>query len=90
MASKAGKHPGQLEDDGWLTGWDYQSTIAGIHELEKTGFRGILMNSVAAALVENLSKITDFNYSYSFYNFKAELMALPFTRPRLEVHILMD
>ncbi|KAF5737653.1 pyrroline-5-carboxylate reductase-like [Tripterygium wilfordii] len=46
MASKAGKHPGQLKDDVASPGG---TTIAGIHELEKAGFRGILMNAVVAA-----------------------------------------
>ncbi|KAL3585257.1 hypothetical protein D5086_012124 [Populus alba] len=46
MASKTGKHPGQLKDDVASPGG---TTIAGIHELEKGGFRGTLMNAVAAA-----------------------------------------
>ncbi|XP_030463712.1 pyrroline-5-carboxylate reductase [Syzygium oleosum] len=46
MASKMGKHPGQLKDDVGSPGG---TTIAGIHELEKGGFRGILMNAVIAA-----------------------------------------
>lgn len=46
MATSSGKHPGQLKDDVTSPGG---TTIAGIHELEKGGFRGILMNAVAAA-----------------------------------------
>lgn len=46
MASKTGKHPGQLKDDVASPGG---TTIAGIHELEKGGFRGTLMNAVVAA-----------------------------------------
>ena len=46
MVSKTGKHPGQLKDDVASPGG---TTIAGIHELEKGGFRGTLMNAVAAA-----------------------------------------
>nr|QPD99063.1 delta1-piperideine reductase IIi/pyrroline-5-carboxylate reductase I [Morus alba] len=46
MATKTGKHPGQLKDDVTSPGG---TTIAGIHELEKGGFRGLLMNAVVAA-----------------------------------------
>ncbi|KAK6127260.1 hypothetical protein DH2020_038986 [Rehmannia glutinosa] len=46
MAVNVGKHPGQLKDDVASPGG---TTIAGIHELEKSGFRGILMNAVVAA-----------------------------------------
>ncbi|KAK9125098.1 hypothetical protein Scep_013944 [Stephania cephalantha] len=46
MAVNTGKHPGQLKDAVASPGG---TTIAGIHELEKGGFRGILMNSVVAA-----------------------------------------
>ncbi|KAK4485500.1 hypothetical protein RD792_008142 [Penstemon davidsonii] len=46
MTANAGKHPGQLKDDVASPGG---TTIAGIHELEKAGFRGILMNAVVAA-----------------------------------------
>lgn len=46
MATHVGKHPGELKDDVASPGG---TTIAGIHELEKAGFRGILMNAVVAA-----------------------------------------
>ncbi|CAN6576914.1 unnamed protein product [Malus baccata var. baccata] len=46
MACHTGKHPGQLKDDVASPGG---TTIAGVHELEKGGFRGILMNAVPAA-----------------------------------------
>ncbi|KAM7271755.1 hypothetical protein ACFE04_030969 [Oxalis oulophora] len=46
MVTKSGKHPGQLKDDVASPGG---TTIAGIHELEKGGFRGTLMNAVVAA-----------------------------------------
>ncbi|KAL5702863.1 pyrroline-5-carboxylate reductase [Ranunculus cassubicifolius] len=46
MVINYGKHPGQLKDDVASPGG---TTIAGIHELEKGGFRGILMNTVVAA-----------------------------------------
>eukprot|EP00262_Sarcandra_glabra_P003807 TRINITY_DN14619_c0_g1_i1.p1 TRINITY_DN14619_c0_g1~~TRINITY_DN14619_c0_g1_i1.p1 ORF type:complete len:316 (+),score=51.79 TRINITY_DN14619_c0_g1_i1:128-949(+) len=46
LAMKTGKHPGQLKDDVASPGG---TTIAGIHELEKGGFRATLMNAVIAA-----------------------------------------
>nr|ACT37661.1 pyrroline-5-carboxylate reductase [Phytolacca acinosa] len=46
MAVKSGKHPVQLKDDVASPGG---TTIAGIPELEKGGFRGPLMNAVVAA-----------------------------------------
>ncbi|CAK7340192.1 unnamed protein product [Dovyalis caffra] len=46
MANKTGKHPGQLKDDVTSPGG---TTITGIHELEKGGFRGTLLNVVVAA-----------------------------------------
>lgn len=41
MATKTGKHPPAQKPGG--------TTIAGIHKLEKGGFRGLLMNAVVAA-----------------------------------------
>ncbi|GFY96152.1 pyrroline-5- carboxylate (P5C) reductase [Actinidia rufa] len=46
MVARGGKHPGQLKDDVASAGG---TTIAGIHELEKGGFRGTLMNAVVSA-----------------------------------------
>ncbi|XP_060195970.1 pyrroline-5-carboxylate reductase [Lycium barbarum] len=46
MVTGMAKHPGQLKDDVASPGG---TTIAGIHELEKSGFRGILMNAVVGA-----------------------------------------
>ena len=46
MVVRGGKHPGQLKDDVASAGG---TTIAGIHELEKGGFRGTLMNAVVSA-----------------------------------------
>ncbi|XP_075475472.1 pyrroline-5-carboxylate reductase-like isoform X1 [Primulina tabacum] len=46
MVADMGKHPGQLKDDVASPGG---TSIAGIHELEKASFRGILMNAVVAA-----------------------------------------
>ncbi|CAL1381385.1 unnamed protein product [Linum trigynum] len=46
MVCQSGKHPGQLKDEVASPGG---TTIAGIHELEKDGFRGLLINAVVAA-----------------------------------------
>ncbi|XP_078446314.1 pyrroline-5- carboxylate (P5C) reductase [Wolffia australiana] len=46
MVNRTGKHPGQLKDD---VASPAGTTIAGIHELEKGGFRATLMNAVIAA-----------------------------------------
>ncbi|GMH20191.1 hypothetical protein Nepgr_022032 [Nepenthes gracilis] len=46
MVINTGKHPGQLKDDVASPGG---TTIAGIHELEKGGFRAVLMNAVVSA-----------------------------------------
>ncbi|TKY62692.1 Pyrroline-5-carboxylate reductase [Spatholobus suberectus] len=46
MVTQTRKHPGQLKDDVTSPGG---TTITGIHELEKGGFRGTLMNAVVAA-----------------------------------------
>lgn len=46
MAVNSGKHPAQLKDDVASPGG---TTIAGIHELEKGGFRGTLISAVVEA-----------------------------------------
>ncbi|KAL1351174.1 hypothetical protein HN51_015122 [Arachis hypogaea] len=46
MVTGTGKHPGQLKDDVTSPAG---TTISGVHELEKGGFRGTLMNAVVAA-----------------------------------------
>ncbi|PKA61750.1 Pyrroline-5-carboxylate reductase [Apostasia shenzhenica] len=46
MVSNTGKHPGQLKD---AVTSPAGTTIAGIHELEKGGFRGTLISAVTAA-----------------------------------------
>ncbi|KAL9264257.1 Pyrroline-5-carboxylate reductase-like protein [Drosera capensis] len=46
MVINTGKHPAQLKDEVASPGG---TTIAGIHELEKGGFRANLMNAVVAA-----------------------------------------
>ncbi|GAB2267153.1 hypothetical protein Dimus_002138 [Dionaea muscipula] len=46
MVINTGKHPAQLKDEVASPGG---TTIAGIHELEKGGFRSLLMNAVVSA-----------------------------------------
>jgi pyrroline-5-carboxylate reductase len=46
MALETGQHPGALKDMVTSPGG---TTIEGIHELEKAGVRGALMNAVRAA-----------------------------------------
>lgn len=46
MVKSTGKHPGQLKD---AVTSPAGTTIAGIHELERGGFRGTLMSAVVAA-----------------------------------------
>lgn len=46
MVNITGKHPGQLKD---AVTSPAGTTIAGIHELEKGGFRGTMMSAVIAA-----------------------------------------
>lgn len=45
MVQETGKHPGQLKDE---VASPAGTTIAGLHELEKAGFRGSWMNAVLA------------------------------------------
>lgn len=46
MVLDSGMHPGQLKDKVASPGG---TTIAGIHALEKAGFRGTVMDAVVAA-----------------------------------------
>jgi hypothetical protein len=46
MVQQSGRHPGELKDAVASPGG---TTIAGIHELERGGFRGAVMSAVTAA-----------------------------------------
>ena len=50
LARDSGMHPGQLKDQVTSPGG---TTIAGLHALEKGGFRGVVMDAVAAATTKS-------------------------------------
>ncbi|HSG69637.1 MAG TPA: pyrroline-5-carboxylate reductase dimerization domain-containing protein, partial [Planctomycetaceae bacterium] len=50
MVLETGAHPGDLKDAVTSPGG---TTIAGLHELERGGLRGILMNAVEAASIRS-------------------------------------
>lgn len=52
LVKKSGKHPGQLKDEVTSPGG---TTIAGVHALEKSSFRGTVMDAVTAAYEKTLN-----------------------------------